>query len=297
MITEKIRISRWFALLSLVLFLLPTCGTLEVNVLPPTGTAPTPTPNSEAVATSPPVGTDPTPIPYIDHWTLTSLPTFGITLERPPDWEAELGYSDLEGGNTRFAGVNGFFHVSAMSSDSLEEAVAAEAEHHLQPYGSQPVIETIQVNGQPARLIMPSADGSTGDFRQAAVIVLYPQPIELSGQAYEFLILWADPGHIRAIAQTVHFTGVVSGEAASGLTITGVVMDISPSVRIITLEEPVEGFREIALTEESTLLSVDGREILLREIPPGATIKAVGQPGTSDALIADHVLVFDAQSP
>jgi TolB protein len=226
---ETSRAGWWLPLLSLLLILLPACGTLEVNVLPPTDAAPTATPAPETVPSSPPATTGATPTPYIDHWTPTTFPHFGITLEFPPDWEADPGYSDLEGGTTRFAGVNGFVHVSAMSSASIDEAVEAEAGHYLQPYGSQPVLETIEVDGQPARLIMPSDDQSADPFRQAAVIARYPQPVELSGQAYEFLILWADTEHIRAIAQTMRFNDTILDEAASGVTITGGVMDVSPS--------------------------------------------------------------------
>jgi hypothetical protein len=71
-------------------------------------------------------------------------------------------------------------------------------------------------------------------------------------------------------------------------------MDVSLSVRIITLEEPVEGFSIIALTDESVLMSADGSEIALRDIQPGVTIKVFGQPGESNALIASQVLVFSA---
>ena len=79
-----------------------------------------------------------------------------------------------------------------------------------------------------------------------------------------------------------------------GVTITGAVMDASLSARIILLEEPVEGYSTIALTEESKLVSADGSEITLRDIQPGVAIQASGQPGESNALIASQVLVLDA---
>jgi hypothetical protein len=101
--------------------------------------------------------------------------------------------------------VNGFVHIAAIDAPSLDEAVAAEVEHHLRPYGSQPIIENIHVGGQEARLIIPSKDQSADLSRQAAIIVHSPEPIEISGQLYHFLIIWADQEHIRAIAQTVRF--------------------------------------------------------------------------------------------
>jgi len=40
---------------------------------------------------------------------------------------------------------------------------------------------------------------------QAALIVRYPQPVNVLGTPCRFFILWADWPHIRAIAQTVQF--------------------------------------------------------------------------------------------
>lgn len=201
-------------ILALTLALLSSCGTLEVGIVSPTGVAPIaavtmPAPET-AGPTLPPAGTAATPTPHIDHWTTTSFPAFGILLERPPDWQAVAGYGDPETGETRFAGVNGFVHVSAMNGTSIDDAVAAEAGHHLQPYGSQPIIENLQVQDQTARLITPSDDQSADFSRQAAVIVRYPQAVEISGHRYDFLILWADQEHIRAIAQTVRFIADVT---------------------------------------------------------------------------------------
>jgi hypothetical protein len=89
----------------------------------------------------------------------------------------------------------------------------------------------------------------------------------------------------------VSTTTIPAEEAESGITIMGTVMDVSLSARIIMLREPVEGFSVIALTEESKLVSTDGDEITLRDIKPGMTIQASGQPGESNALLASQVLV------
>jgi hypothetical protein len=102
-------------------------------------------------------------------------------------------------------------------------------------------------------------------------------PLDIPVDGIEHLVAWVDLGN----------------EAASGLTITGTVMDVALSARIITLEEPVDGFSTIALTGESVLLSVDGHEIELRDIQHGMTIKVFGQPGDSGALIASQVLAGD----
>jgi TolB protein len=251
--------------LMLILLLLPACGTLEVNVLPPTSSAPTATPAPVTVPLSPPATTGATPTPYIDHWTRMTFPNFGITLERPPQWEADPAYSDLEGGATRFAGITGFVQVGAMSSGSLDEAVEAEAGHHLQPYGAQPIIETMEVDDQPARLIMPSDDQSADPFRRAAVIARYPQPIELSGQAYEFLILWADPEHVRAIAHSVRFNDAGFGETPT--PVPPLSWDHLPPGLAYTTSEGlwlVDGAEQQVLIHDNpqAVLSADGSRLL-----------------------------------
>jgi len=82
--------------------------------------------------------------------------------------------------------------------------------------------------------------------------------------------------------------------SASGFTIRGVVADVSPSARVIWLQEPVQGFAAIALTAEATLTAADGSELLLRDLRPGMTVQASGEAGESDALLAREVIVLDS---
>jgi len=82
--------------------------------------------------------------------------------------------------------------------------------------------------------------------------------------------------------------------SAETITITGTVMDVSLSARIITLAEEVEGFELVALTEESELVSASGGEATLQDIQPGMRIKASGQAGQSGALLAEQVLVVES---
>ena len=80
----------------------------------------------------------------------------------------------------------------------------------------------------------------------------------------------------------------------SAVGVGGTVQDVSPSARVITLREASNGFSVIALTESTELTFADGREAALRDIAPGMAVKASGQPGAADALLADRVLVLDA---
>ena len=75
----------------------------------------------------------------------------------------------------------------------------------LQPHGSAPAIETLTIQGQEARLIMPSADQRQDLEGRAALLVRYPAPVTIQGESYEYLVLLADRGHIRGIASTLRF--------------------------------------------------------------------------------------------
>ena len=147
----------------------------------------------------------PTPTPYLDMWTTFSSAVFKISLQYPADWQPVPGYSSPEMGETRFGAINGFFQIGAMDTDSIDQAAAAEAKHKLMPYGSQPTIEVLQIQGQEARLILPSDDQPAGMQHQAAVIVRYPQAVNVIGTPARFFVLYADYPHIRTIAQTLQF--------------------------------------------------------------------------------------------
>ena len=99
---------------------------------------------------------------------------------------------------------------------------------------------------------------------------------------------------VDGYGQLVAWINLGNGTASS-VTITGTVMDISLSARIITLEQPVDGVSTIALTEESVLLSTDGNGMELRDLQHGMTLKALGQLNDSGALIASRILVGDGE--
>lgn len=155
---------------------------------------------------NPPPTVIPTPTPYLDMWTTYSNSTFAVSLEYPVDWQPIPGYGSAETGEIRYGGVNGFFHINAMDTETIDMAASSEANHKLQPYGANPTIESLQIQGQEARLILPSADQPIGMQYHSALIVRYPQPVNVLGTPCRFFILWADQPHIRTIAQTIQFT-------------------------------------------------------------------------------------------
>ncbi|MBC8335067.1 MAG: hypothetical protein ISR59_00485 [Anaerolineales bacterium] len=146
----------------------------------------------------------PAPTPYLDTWTTFSSPAFAISLQYPAEWQPVPGYGDSNTGVTRYGGVNGFFQIGAMDTDSIDKAAAHEAEHRLKPYGSNPTIETLQIQGQEARLILPSGGQPAGMQNQAALIVQYPFVASIVWSP-RYFVLYADWPHIRTIAETLRF--------------------------------------------------------------------------------------------
>ncbi len=104
----------------------------------------------------------------------------------------------------RAEGVDGFFQVSAISSDEeLSEVCRSEAFHRLRPYGSQPQIISTKVQNQEACFIYPSSDQPIEMKKQAALIARYPRPIQIQGTTYPFFVLWADRNHIDQIVRSL----------------------------------------------------------------------------------------------
>lgn len=123
--------------------------------------------------------------------------TYQVRFQYPSHWKKV--------NNERYEGADGFFQVSAIAGDSLEEVCRGEAHHSLMPYGSMPQIIPSTIQNEAACFIFPSADQPAEMNRQAALIVSYPEPIEIQGSTYNFLILWVDETHLREIASTLTF--------------------------------------------------------------------------------------------
>lgn len=106
----------------------------------------------------------------------------------------------------RFEGSDGFFQISAISSEEELHAVCrAEAFHVLQPYGTNPRIFPALVQAQEACFIFPSEDQPVEMRNQAALLVKYPTPVAIQGSTYSYFILWADQDHLISLVKTLTF--------------------------------------------------------------------------------------------
>jgi TolB protein len=194
----------------LLVLALSACGTLQVGI-EPTPTRETGAPlvtvtKTVLSETATVASATPTPTSAVTGWATYTNQTFDVSLQYPPRWQPAPGEEN------RYAGDDGFFAIDAIGNAqaTIDEIAADQVGHRLRPFGRQPTIETLEVQGQEARLILPSTDVSTDS--PAMLIVRYPQPIDL-GQTCQFFVLYADPDHIQTIAHTVRFGASASATA------------------------------------------------------------------------------------
>lgn len=126
---------------------------------------------------------------------------YNVSLKYNKDWKANNKNIN------RYEGEDGFFQISAYNGQNLgiDEVADNEANHKLKPYGSKPQISKLVVQGQEARLIMPSEDQPAEENNAAEVIIKYPKGIKISGDMYFYLIVNADKGNINKIINTIKF--------------------------------------------------------------------------------------------
>lgn len=149
---------------------------------------------------------------FVSRWQTYTNSYFNVSLRFPAHWQQVDGEARY---GERFAGEDGYFTITAMGDVgiTLDQAVQAEVGHKLQPYGPDPRVEEFQVQDQEARLIVPSAHETENQPFQSALLVLYPQPVSIvtggGEHVYPIFVLYADPAHIRALAESLQFEDVV----------------------------------------------------------------------------------------
>ena len=133
--------------------------------------------------------------------------TYQVMLRFPASWKRNPRYSNpYFGAEARLYTVTrGFFQLDLAEDENAapEQVCKGAAEHVLKPFGENPTIRRIKVQGQDACLVWPSEDqGAPWD---AEVIVEYPQPLEIDGERWGLLELIADKDYILAIIRSLKF--------------------------------------------------------------------------------------------
>lgn len=144
--------------------------------------------------------------PRVGPWVQLRHPAYGVAVEHPADWAVEPGYESEFGAPSRLRGSDGFLGIDAIGGPrSLDEVAQGLANHPLRPYGTTPAIQGATVGGQPARLIIPSADQPEASSGEALVLVRYPAPRTIGDRPYQYFVLYADVAHLRDIAASLTF--------------------------------------------------------------------------------------------
>jgi hypothetical protein len=133
--------------------------------------------------------------------------TFKISLRYPDGWQRLEG--DPQSGE-KFGGPDGFFSTGALGGGGLglDELARSEADHALQPFGSSPTIEPIEVQGREARLVLPSADQPRllpDEPAWGMLVVAYPRPVFVEETLADYFALYADLDHLGPLAASLTF--------------------------------------------------------------------------------------------
>ena len=165
--------------------------------------APTVVPS--AVSTLTPAPTSEAAVNLPSGWTTYTDPSSHLSAGYPASWTFG-GIEDGKGGFSN-ASSTGFF---SMGDDlfqrqvSLDDVVKTDCNHLLQPCGAKPIIQTLTVAGQDARLVWPSKD-SRGNPNE---VYLYVSPPTHCG----FIYIEVAKDYVRDIIRTMKFQTVPSSE-------------------------------------------------------------------------------------
>ncbi|MFY9172537.1 MAG: M56 family metallopeptidase, partial [Petrimonas mucosa] len=155
---------------------------------------------------------------------------YKISLKYPSAWKLNSDYTE------RYEGKEGFFQVAAIDGKnmSIDEVAKNDAFHKLKPYGSEPKIINRIIDGQEARLILPSADQPEEMHNQAGLIVKYPEAIKIGGSEYHYFMLYADKAHIEQIGNTLTFLKKqIGAEKRSDTSTEGIAKLVEENLAII----------------------------------------------------------------
>ena len=128
---------------------------------------------------------------------------YKVSFKYPRGWQKNPRYED------KYEGPTGFFEVGDFAGigEDIDAAVNDQINEYYKPYGSNPMIRSFVVDGQPARVIYPSEDQS--DFykdREVAIVIEYPEPIMIQGREYAYVVIWVTKEYAPLILSTFKFT-------------------------------------------------------------------------------------------
>ncbi len=127
---------------------------------------------------------------------------YGITFKYPASWNKNPRYDN------KYEGASGFFEVAGFegNGNNIDSAVQEQINESYKPYGTNPMVRKLTIDGQPAREIIPSEDqGELITDRDAALVVQYKKPMIINGVPYQYVIIWTNRENLPLVIRTFKF--------------------------------------------------------------------------------------------
>lgn len=141
-------------------------------------------------------------VPDTENYNTFISKKYGVQFDYPNTWQKNPRYED------KYEGTGGFFEVANFTdvAEGIDAAVEDQINAPYKPYGDNPKIEKLTLDGQPACIIYPSADQySFFKDRDCVIVVQYPVPNNTNGHLYNFVDIWTTPKYIPLITKTFKF--------------------------------------------------------------------------------------------
>lgn len=131
-------------------------------------------------------------------WDVYSNKEYNVTFMYPAFWERV--------NDEKYQGKSGYFQVAAVTTNKpLNNLSKHEGFNNIRDYGQNPKFINLEIENQPATLILPSEDQDIKMKNRAALIVKYPKKTIINGTPYNYLILWVNKEYIRQIGSSLRF--------------------------------------------------------------------------------------------
>jgi hypothetical protein len=142
----------------------------------------------------------------VTNWQSFVDGTYKIVLRCPAEWKLVRPYDVAPAMGPEHQPRAFGLDAEGGENNTAQQLCKGAAGHVLQPFGTNPTIRPMKVQGQSACLISPSADQKkmTGE-NDAELIVKYPQPVKIGDSTYSFLTLYADKNYIMALTRGLKF--------------------------------------------------------------------------------------------
>ena len=128
-------------------------------------------------------------------------PLYDVTFKYPADWTKNPNYEE------RYDGPSGFFEVSELESfgRSIDQVTKQEIDIPIKPYGTRPEVISTELDGEPARIIMPSSDQQKVFDREVAIIVKNKRPVSEGSDIYDYTVIWTNRDNLQTILDSFKF--------------------------------------------------------------------------------------------